>query len=241
MKQAIHRLVQAMTQSQQAPPPPPPAPRYSVRQIAVELLCLADAAFDDYAFDRDPLAGRLTPPLRRELGEKARESGRQLARSVRQRMGKATVEEICKAYGARVIRQPQPQHTDQVLYAQFCLPDTITVFEHCLQTAERVGEESQIPVLTRSVLEPILLAHELYHLLESKDKQLFAAQYRLRLWKVGPWKNDSPVHCLSELAAMAFAKELLQLSFFPFALDALLVYGYDAALACDIRDEVMTQ
>ena len=38
---------------------------------------------------------------------------------------------------------------------------------------------------------------------------------------------------------MAFAKELAGLDFCPYALDALLLYGYHPAGACLVRDEIM--
>ena len=59
------------------------------------------------------------------------------------------------------------------------------------------------------------------------------------LWQLGPLHNGSPILCLSEIAAMAFAKELTGLEFCPYALDALLLYGYDPAGACMVRDEIM--
>ncbi|WP_395151293.1 hypothetical protein [uncultured Allofournierella sp.] len=51
--------------------------------------------------------------------------------------------------------------------------------------------------------------------------------------------NDFPIRCLPEIAAMAFAKELTGLNFCPYALDALLLYGYGPAEACMVRDEIM--
>ncbi len=219
--------------------PEPEKPWYTPGQIAQTLCALPDEAFDGYVYAREPLEGRIDPPLRRQLAQKARESGRQAALALKQANPGKTVEQICQAMGLAVRRKKMPQDGGRVLYAQFVQPGDITLFTHCLDTAAQYAQqEGPLACLLPQRLEPVLLAHELYHAVEERDKTLFASAYRLRLWSVGPLHNDSPLVCLSEMAGMAFAKELAGLDFCPYALDALLLYGYDPAGACAVCDEI---
>lgn len=241
MQDYVVRLLKAFFGSaNNAADQPPQQPWYTPEEIAQSLCSLPDSAFDEYVFQREPLRDKLNADLRRQLAQNARESGRQAARQLKNQYPHTTVEELCKQLGCTVERRPMPQDGGRVLYAQFVQPGEITLFTHCLDTAAQWAKPTGLlTCLQRPQLEPVLLAHELYHVVEERSPQLFAAAYRLRLWQLGPLHNDSPLVCLSEIAAMAFAKELTGLEFCPYALDALLLYGYDPAGACMVRDEIM--
>lgn len=80
--------------------------------------------------------------------------------------------------------------------------------------------------------------------MEEKNPDIYTRTERVELWRK-PFSNRSSIVCLSEIAAMAFAKRLLDLPFNPYALDVLLVYPYDANAAfglyaeiCDLMKEV---
>ena len=68
---------------------------------------------------------------------------------------------------------------------------------------------------------------------------MFTQTEKIRLWKLGPFKNDSNIVCLGEIAGMAFAKELLQLSYSPYILDSFLVYLYYPKVAYELYKEIM--
>lgn len=213
---------------------------YPPEEIALRLCCLPDAIFDKYAFRRDPLYGKLTPELCTELGEKARTCGQAEAQKLIERYPGKTPMELCDMLGIRQMRQVMPQDQSRVLFAQFVEPNEITLFTDCLDTAGRYAQaEGPLSVLKTEVLVQILLAHELFHAMEKRDRSLFTRAYRLNLWNFGPFHNDSPLVALGEIAGMAFAKKLMRMDFCPFVLDALLLYGYDADAACSICDEIL--
>lgn len=226
------------------PPAAPEAPQpwYTPEQIAQRLCALPDHAFDTYVFAREPMSGKLTPDQQRALAEQARRCGRETAHKLRDRYPADSVAAICEKEGMVVRRQPQPQDGGRVLYAQFVQPNEITVFTHCLSTAAQFARsEGPLACLQPAALEPVLLAHELFHAVEEREPDLFSSAYRLPLWQLGPFHHTTPVLCLSEIAGMAFAKALTALAFCPYALDALLLYGYDAAGACAVCDEITTE
>ena len=48
-------------------------------------------------------------------------------------------------------------------------------------------------------------------------------QKHIRLWKIGPWVRESRLLSLEEVAAMAFAQELLKLPVNPYLYDVLML------------------
>lgn len=215
-------------------------PWYTLAEIADMLCKLPDDAFDEYVFAREPLGHRIDAKLRKEIAQKARESGKKTAKELKLKYKDKTIEQIAKTLGAIIYKKEMPQDASRVMYAQFVQPNEITIFTHCIKTASKYVSTGEFTYcLSPEYLENILLAHELYHMIEETDKQLFPNVYRLRLWSIGRFHNDSPVACLSEISAMAFAKELLELDFCTYALDAMMLYGYDSVGACLVCDEII--
>lgn len=127
-----------------------------------------------------------------------------------------------------------PAGGGQVLFAQFVQPDEITIYTDCLDKAETLG--GALP--PRAELQNIILAHELFHAVEEQNQDtIYTHTEKIELWR-RPFSNRSCIVCLSEIAAMAFARRLLGLPFNPYALDVLLVYPYDANAACGLYQEI---
>ena len=59
----------------------------------------------------------------------------------------------------------------------------------------------------------------------------------MELWRK-PFSNKSSIACLSEIAAMAFAAQLLGLTVSPYMLDVLLVRAYDRNMAAGLFEEI---
>jgi hypothetical protein len=85
----------------------------------------------------------------------------------------------------------------------------------------------------------ILLAHEIFHGIEYTNKDLiYTKTEKVELWRK-PFSNRSPIICLSEIAGMAFAKELLNLDFSPFLFDVFLMYGYNKEAATCLYEDIL--
>lgn len=221
--------------------PVPPKPWYTPEELAAKLCPLPDSAFDAYAFAREPLAGKVNAAQRAALAQRARACGEGEARKLLARIPEQNVEKICKGLNLKILRRAAPADGGRVLYAQFVQPDEITVFTHCVDTAADIAQQDgPLSWLQAGKLEQVLLAHELYHALEERDPSLFSRAYRMRLWSLGPFHNDSPLIVLGEIAGMAFARLLTGLPFSPYALEALLCWGYSPADACDLCDEILS-
>ena len=140
---------------------------------------------------------------------------------------------LCGELGLKLKTPATPAGGGQVLFAQFVQPDEITIFTDCLDKAETLG--GLLPA--RAKLQGIILAHELFHAVEEANPDIYTRTEKIELWRK-PFSNKSCIVCLSEIAAMAFAKQLLGLDFNPYALDVLLVYPYDAQAACGLYAEI---
>lgn len=79
--------------------------------------------------------------------------------------------------------------------------------------------------------EDVLIAHELYHHLENAGGGATMPKPRFPSWRLGKIQFYTYVAAVSEVAAFAFAQELLELSFFPQAVEFLAVQMCDQAFA----------
>ena len=126
------------------------------------------------------------------------------------------------------------------IYA-FVNPNKVTIFKDSVDKAIDLIDKENLQELFNNVnIEEILLAHEIFHYIEEHNRDdMFTQTEKIRLWKLGPFKNDSNIVCLGEIAGMAFAKELLQLSYSPYILDSFLVYLYYPKVAYELYKEIM--
>ena len=86
----------------------------------------------------------------------------------------------------------------------------------CIEKAEKlINKEKLQSFFPAADLKDVLMAHELFHGIEyRKRKQIFTQTEKIELWR-RPFSNKSKILCLSEMAAMAFAKRMTGISCSP--------------------------
>lgn len=205
------------------------------------LSMLTDAQWGQYAFSREPIRQKFTISERLRLAKQAEECGRSFAKNLQAKEGSLSMNELAARMSVTVEHQPIPSDGSRVLFAQFFPPAKIRIYDDCLDKAEQflpIGESIQLT--RRKEIADMLLAHELFHRVEEQNQRsILTRQERVRLWAIGPIKYHSPISCLSEIAAMAFAKELCGLSFSPYLLDVFLVYGYNPTAATNLYNGIV--
>lgn len=211
----------------------PEAPAVDPVEMTDYLSGLSDLQWGRYAFSREPLEGKFTQEQKDAYTRAANGCGAQWADRMAERFHTRAPFRIAEALGLRVETPSTPAGGGQVLFAQFVQPDEITIFTDCIDKAMTMD----VPGLSRQELERIILAHELFHAVEEQNPDIYTRSEKVELWRK-PFSNRSSIACLSEIAAMAFAKRLLDLPFNPYALDVLLVYPYDANAACGLYAEI---
>jgi hypothetical protein len=188
-----------------------------------------------YAFSREPLAGHIDAEDRRRLFNEASRCGIACSRETAGRCHSRDPRELARAMGVNVRYSEQETGCIFPVFAQFVPPDAITLFTRYTEKASRLLDENGGTPLNGIPVENILLAHELFHWIEEQQKdEIFTRKEKIDLWKK-PFSRKSTVSCLSEIAGMAFARELLGLAFCPFALDLPLAYTADRDMAQKIR------
>ena len=206
-----------------------------------ELVTLPDAAWGKYAFSRDPLDGKFTDEARHRLILRANECGVQYADQMIERYGHFLPQDLAFKLGLTVEFSPIPAGGGHVVFAQFVEPYTIRVFEDCVIKANVLIEEQTLSSVVGSLdVKQTLLAHEIFHYLEVANKtQIFTKTEKVQLWAPKPFRNQSGIVCLGEIAGMAFAKQYLRMPYSPYILDVFLVYGYNEEAAYYLYQEIM--
>jgi hypothetical protein len=196
-----------------------------IRKMVEDLAGLDDAVWMRYAFSREILRGRIDNDKRKELWDGAVSCGRDLAGALMEKEQGLTV--LCRAENAGVkVRFINAGKEKQFFsFAEFTEPDDIVIYEDNAQAADQcILEEGLEDFVGMAHTADILLAHELFHFYEFSRPGLYTTQKNLRLWKIGPFHNDSTVACLGEIGAMAFTRELLGLNYLPYVFDVLMLY-----------------
>lgn len=223
-----------------------PEPQIEVEMVPLpEMLAalkqIPDIAWTAYAFSREPINGKFTNEQRLQLAQEATACGNQYAEEYISLYPGTIPQSIVAKLGLQYSEPETPTNSSRVLFAQYTEPNQIEVFVDCLNKANALIEKHNLAALLENLdSKQVLIAHEFFHYVEFTNKSsIFTQTERIQLWKVGPLVNNSPIACLSEIAAMAFAKRLTGLPYSPYLLDVLLVYGYNPQAACALYQEIM--
>lgn len=233
-----------------------PSGAHPFHEAAGALLGLADEVSGAYLLSQDPVAAGLGADTRRDYIRRALACGRAAGLADREAMRLAEAqtkteeaaeagaaaegpfERALRAEGFTIREMTDTKTFDVVLFAEFSEPKNIYLYTNNLEAAQALADELGYPALSRVPIREIVLAHEAYHERE-ESRGLWTARERVTLWRFLAYQHRSPVSALSEIAAMAYAKALLDLDFFPGILDVLLVYPHSEARALEIRGEML--
>lgn len=206
------------------------------------LLAVPPEVWNWYALAREPLKNKIPPEELDGYFSLARETGRGMADRVKREFPGKSLEEIYRSLSIRLNRLEECDGGGYTLFACYTEPDQVELYQGGIRNLEEARREEGCPPLPGSArIEDILLAHELFHFYECHEEGgLPTGQKLLTLWRIGRFCRKSRLVFLSELAAMEFAREYLELTYSPYVLDVLLVYPSDPALAHQIYREIVT-
>lgn len=195
-----------------------------IKSWCQELSCYPDEVWISYAKSREPLQRLVSLEEYTSHFHAARQCGMDLAHSVRQKWGDISCREMAERLGVRVERLPMPEGDGMLTFACFHEPDLIQVFtDNAHATETLIRESGGTEFLGEVDICEMLLAHELCHVLQLRDPELYVNRKHIRLWKLGPFQRYSALLSLEEVAAMAFARELLRLNHTPYLYDVLML------------------
>ncbi|MCI6636722.1 MAG: hypothetical protein SOT60_06250 [Bilifractor sp.] len=213
---------------------------YSIREMMGELVQMKDEQWGGYAFYHEPLERKFNAEAREHYIAEANDCGREEADLLKTELEEQGLEELIKMHGFCLEFPDMPNGGGHVIFAQFTEPDKITVFRDCTKKAATlIRNEHLEDFLKGKDPEKILLAHEFFHGVEyQKRESIYTMTEKIELLRK-PFSNRSRILALSEMAAMAFVKELLDLPYSPYVLDVLLVYSYNKKAASALYEEIL--
>ena len=147
--------------------------------------------------------------------------------------------DLAGAMGLKISTPRIPNGGGHVIFAQYQEPDAITIFMDSADKARALIEEESLSLLLGDrAAEDVLLAHELFHVVEYRKRDsIYTQTEKVELWRK-PFSNRSRLICLGEIAGMEFARRLTGLSYTPYVLDVLMMYGYDKGAATALYEEI---
>ncbi|MGN0404475.1 MAG: hypothetical protein ACI4F1_04580 [Bariatricus sp.] len=215
-------------------------PEVELAEMVRTLEGLSEKEWGRYAFSREPLEGKFSEEQKEDYTAKANACGREWAEKMAEEYGTRDPRMLAEKMGMKVDAPKVPVGGGLVLFAQFVEPNEITIFTDCVDKAAKLEAECGCEIMKQEKLMNVLLAHELFHAVEEQHaKEIFTRTEKVELWRK-PFSNRSTISCLSEIAAMAFAAQLLGLTVSPYMLDVLLVYSYDRNAAWGLYDEILS-
>ena len=174
---------------------------------------------------QDPQYPRIPADRRGALVEAALSDGHSLADRVRDRWGDVPAIVAARCDVPVVNSNENAGFGSVIVYADYASqPPSITLYLPAIRSLDRLlaGHGARGCEIGSTV--PIFLAHELYHHFDClRGGERLARRNAVKIFGIGVWHWTSGLSSLSEIAAGAFAQQLLGLSFHPKLLDFLSV------------------
>ncbi|MBP1046040.1 hypothetical protein I6N96_07075 [Enterococcus sp. BWM-S5] len=181
--------------------------------------------FITIAFNRDRIGRRLTEAQQENLCQLAQAEGERLGTQLRQDFPEMLPSEIAKIFGVAVTYKEYTIHESFTSIGYFEIPNQIVVNQK-LKEKDSYFKEQGLTEMQFDRWKEIVIAHELFHYIQEQTEELFVNQYRVELWKLGPYHHQSSFSLLGEIAGMSFAKSLLSLDYYPGLIEWYLLYAY---------------
>jgi len=205
-----------------------------------DLMTLTDEDWSRYAFNRDPFVARIPRAGQLEYCQKAMSCGVEQAQRLRKEDKTASPESLARQMDLNLLFKEGWSDSGYTLFACYEEPRTITIFvDNSDATDELVAENGLNELIGNAKAADLLIAHELYHYLEQSLPNVYTAQKRIALWKLGPFENRSKILCLAEIGAMAFTKELVGLECSPYLFNVLMLLPGNPQKAKKLYETIM--
>ncbi len=195
-----------------------------LQQICRDLVQIPENVWAAYALFREPLRGRFTPETFLAYYEEAKRCGYARADQILASQGAVCCTELAEQMGVEIRELPMPCSGGIVTFACYYEDSHIELYRDNAEKTMELLEAAGLSELFGSADVPeMLLAHELFHCLQSREKDLYVNREHIVLWKLGKFERRSRLLSLEEVAAMAFAQRLLGSKGNLYAFDILML------------------
>ncbi|GAB2024924.1 hypothetical protein OfM1_09950 [Lactovum odontotermitis] len=212
-----------------------------LKQIVQTLKTFDDLTFGEYQFRRDALQKKVTSSERQRLIAEALQCGKDKAREIAHQFAGKTPSEITEALGITVKEKLTDSVKGYILLARYTDNSgtgEITLMADALEKLDS-REAHEALGLKLETTKNIILSHEIFHHLESQDSNIFTQTTTVNLWKIFGHQQKSHLRSLSEIAAMSFSWNLLQLTYSPQILEIVTAYQTNQEFGLQLYDELV--
>jgi hypothetical protein len=211
-----------------------------INEMIKELRKIDDISWGLYAFRRDPLDKKISDEDKVSIINEAIDCGCMEAKMLREKYGEIDCSSYAEKLNIDILEVEAHDDGSYILFAKFNDPNKVSVYMESVRKAEALVQSNDLKnLICRVNIKDVLIAHEMFHFIESQKNDIYTRNKKIQLWKIGPIKYKSGLVVLGEIAAMAFAKELLQLDYSPHLFDVLLLYAHNESQAKEIYNEIV--
>ncbi|MBO1086128.1 MULTISPECIES: hypothetical protein [Enterococcus] len=195
-------------------------------ELILKLQTISDEQWCDYQFQRELLVEKVSLSEQQRWGALARECGKTLAETINRKYCTRNIQELCDRLDVAISYGETAWRNDRLTLATYDETTGICLMAEPIQKFE----QANITALPLEKVTSLILAHELYHHLETRDPTLYTQQKTLELWRFFGYRHQSKIRALSEIAAMSFSEKLNNVGFSPYVLEVAMTWPYDPQL-----------
>jgi len=204
-----------------------------------QLIDMTDEEWGMYAFSRDPIHRKISKQQTLLFIKEANACGKEAAKKLKEKYKGLSIKEYADQLGLQIKKEDLEGSDDYIVFAKYNYPKDITLYMKNIEYLEAFIVEKQLQELLENAnIENVLLAHEMYHYCEEHWTDMYSKETTIVLWKIGKFSYKSKVIALGEIAAMAFAKELIGLTYNPYLFDSLLLYPHNSEKATKLMEDI---
>lgn len=213
----------------------------ALKTMLMNLKEIPSVRWADYAFSREILREKISPEQRKVMEKDAYDCAVRYAKQFREQFPEESVLQIAEKLGLLIQHDRSQSCGVWTVFAEFRPPDTIVLYDDCIEKAALLLADMEISQLLQNVnLGEVLTAHEIFHWIEMRDEKFIPTRVaKVAVYPHFLFKNYSTPRYLGEIAGMEFARKMLGLNYCPFLLDIFLTYACNKEKASDMYLEIM--
>lgn len=170
--------------------------------------------------------------------EKSALCGQNEAKSLLNRNKKINLDKLALDFGLKYKSEQSDNDFSYFKLAEFEEPATIIFYWENIKKTDDELRKVKMHIFENVNIKDIIVAHEIYHKIEFKNKNLYTNKVYVTYKKMFLFNKKAKIKTSSEIGAMAFAKVLLGLEVNPILLNYFLsrAYGKEDIIYEKIRE-----
>ncbi|WP_165004502.1 MULTISPECIES: hypothetical protein [unclassified Enterococcus] len=210
--------------------------KHRLEDLLLELRKVPEEIWGLYQFRRDLLGKKISVPQQKRFIKQAIACGVGTAKKIQKQYPLMPVSKICEQMEIPICQVASEKLAGRITFATYDETEGIRVMAEPLEKLKQLT--GTVTSVSLDQAPDLILGHELFHHIETVDKEIYTRTTTIDLWRFLFYTHRSSIRALSEIAAMSFSKELNRSEFSPYLLDAALLWLYSQERSSSILSEV---